>query len=94
MFSFLGELIGLVACLIQGGCWCLKSAMGTLAPLEVRTLSLVRSVSSCNFAWPASAAHRLAIGPPWDWFARLVGDPVWPTELAMVAIPSHRSLRG
>lgn len=92
MFPFLGELIGLVALLIQRGCTSLKSVVvGTPAQPDVWNL---RTVGSCNSTWPASAAHRLANGPPWDWSARLFGEPDWSAQLVTVSIPSRRSFRG
>lgn len=94
MFSFLGELMALVAWLLQQGRQYLSNVWGTTpAGLELWTISSLGPVNSCNSSWPAKAAHRLAIGPPWDRDTPLLGDCFWRAQL-VVSIPSSRSVRG
>ncbi|MBS0204636.1 MAG: hypothetical protein JSS49_17160 [Planctomycetes bacterium] len=95
MFSFLGELIVLVAWLFQRECRSLSDVMGRVpAGLEMLTVAWLGTINSCNSSWPANAAHRLAIGPPWDRFSPLLGGNVWSGQWVAVSIPSRHSIRG
>ena len=92
MFAFLGELIEFVVWLIEQGCVCLERAVGTSASLNVRT-GLLPGIRLRHSSWPASAANRLAVGPPLeDWLARLCGEP-WSVQLVTVSIPLRHQIR-
>lgn len=94
MFPNLGELIAFVVWLFQRGCWCLKQAWsGPVLLPEPHPMSLLQEIFSSSFAWPASAAHKWAHGPPWDQVTCLDRFTTRSKSLAMVLIPSHRSIR-
>lgn len=94
MSSFLGELMGLVVWLIQHSYRSIRTALGCPVDLNPWEISAVRIVGSCNSSWQTDAMVRYANGPPWDWWARLLGHPVWPKDLVAVPVPSRRSVRG
>ena len=93
MFSFLGELMGLVVLLVQHVYRSIRIALGCPQNLDPWNISAVRILGSCNSAWP-NATVRYANGPTWDWWARLFGHPVWPKEFVTVPVPSRRTIRG
>lgn len=95
MFSFLGELIELVVLLLQRGCQCLQVAVGASpVDLDEQTIYILRQGNSFISIGPANAAHRGAVGPPWDRVARLFGIPVGSVQLVTASIPSRRFIRG
>ncbi|HEY4259168.1 MAG TPA: hypothetical protein VGM98_03365 [Schlesneria sp.] len=95
MFPFLGELIELVVLLFQRAYRCLQIAVGAMpVELDELTIAILQQANSRNSIWPAIAAHRLANSPPWDWCARLFGNPVGSVQLVTASIPSRRFMRG
>jgi hypothetical protein len=95
MFSFLGELISLAIWLFQLGCGdSRRAARFPRAMTSVWEPLPCLWVGSCSFSRPESAAHRLAIGPPWDRLACWCGRSIWSLKPAMVSIPSRRFIRG
>ena len=94
MFPFLGELIELVVLLFQRAYRCLQIAVGAMPfELDEQTIAILQQANSRNSIWPALAAHRLANGPPWDWYAVLFGNPVGSAQLVTASIPSRRFRR-
>ena len=100
MLSFLGELIGLmvwlnqqVVWLSQQGCDVLRRMVVPAPNLWDRNYQLPRAIGSCNSEWPASAARRLAVVPPWDRLLAMLGGTRRSQSLVTVRIPSRRSSR-
>jgi hypothetical protein len=94
MFPFLGELIELVVLLFQRAYRCLQIAIGDMPfELDEQTIAILQQANSHNSIWPALAAHRLANGPPWGWWATLFGNPVGAAQLVTASIPSRHLRR-